>query len=269
MRADVAMRSPDLLDAVVQIVGDDPFDRLDDGTRFAQPALYCASIASWEAAGRPGSSFIAGHSLGEVAALVAAGAITVRDGLRLSIARGELMQRAAESVGPGGMMAILGNGEAARELAERSGLTVANDNAPGQVVLSGAADSLRAAARSAKEAGLRVVRLPIQGAFHSPAMRSAVPAFRALLSSIEFRSPSVPVFSSITGQPFENAREQLADALVLPVRWRDTLAELHRRGARRFVEAGPGKVLTRLVERNLSGVQALALAELEPEVVHA
>ncbi|MBV9166106.1 MAG: ACP S-malonyltransferase, partial [Solirubrobacterales bacterium] len=145
MREEVARVRPDLLEAVSEALGEDPFPRVDDGTQFAQPAIYCASLAGWEALGRPTGELMAGHSLGELAALVAAGAISDRDGLELVVLRGALMGQADE----GGMLALLGAGAAdkAPELADEHGLAVANDNSPQQVVLSGARANLPAAAQ--------------------------------------------------------------------------------------------------------------------------
>src|SRR5690606_29595456 len=163
MQEKVATERPDLLALARELVGDDPFERVNDGTRFAQPAIYCASIAGWQAAGRPEADCMAGHSLGELAALAAGGAISVEDGLRIAVKRGALMQRAAEADGESGMLALLGPGDVAREVAERHGLTLANDNAPDQLVVAGHDDALSAARKDARAAGLRGVRLPIRG----------------------------------------------------------------------------------------------------------
>jgi malonyl CoA-acyl carrier protein transacylase len=263
MRDVVAEARPDLLELAVELVGDDPFELVGEGTRFAQPAIYCASIAHWERAGRPEADCVAGHSLGELAALVAAGALDPEDGLRIAVVRGALMQRAAEADGESGMMALLGDGEVARRLAEQHGLTPANDNSPDQLVVAGHDDALSAARREARKAGLRAVRLPIRGAFHSPAMQPVVGEFRAELDRVEFRPPRVATYSCITAAEFTDPREELASALVRPVRWRDTMQALYRRGIERFVETGPGKVLTGLVERNP------APDNLKPEVAHA
>src|SRR5580704_2354697 len=172
---------PDLVSLVEQIVGEDPFVRAEEGTRYAQPAIFCASLAGWEALGRPIGDFMAGHSLGELAALVAAGSLGERDGLELVALRGRLMQDAGERAGDGGMVALLGAGTAdhATALAEAHGLAVANDNSPQQVVLSGARAALPAAAAAAKVLGLRAMELPVTGAFHSPMMESALPEFEA------------------------------------------------------------------------------------------
>jgi acyl transferase domain-containing protein len=268
MRQLVAERRPDLLALAHEVVGADPFARVDDGTRFAQPAIYCASIVSWEqlSAGgeRPGA--LVGHSLGEVAALVAGDALSAEDGLRLVATRGRLMQESGERSGDGSMLALLGTGAAERaaEVADPHGLTVANDNAPNQVVLSGDASAFDGAIATAKGLGLRAVKLPVTGAFHSPAMAAASPEFTAALAAIDFRPPSIPVWSSITVAPFDDVPARLAEALTKPVRWRETVLALHASGIDRFVEAGPGKVLTGLVRRTAPDAQAIT-AEQELE----
>jgi [acyl-carrier-protein] S-malonyltransferase len=201
---------------------------------------------------------MAGHSLGELAALVAAGCLTEREGLELVALRGKLMQESGERAGDGGMLALLGAGAAdhAGELAEAHGLSVANDNSPQQVVLSGDRGSFDAASAAAKELGLRPMDLPVTGAFHSPMMAEAVPSFTAALERVEVSPPQgVTVFSAVTAAPFEDVRAQLAQALTMPVRWRETLLVMHDRGAERFVEVGPGRVLTGLAKRTLKDVE--------------
>src|SRR4051794_4463175 len=267
MRDEVAAARPDLLALACEVVGDDPFARVEDGTLFAQPAIYCASVVGVERlrdAGVTGVAY-AGHSLGEVAALVAAEALSAEDGLRLVATRGRLMQESGERSGDGSMLALLGGGAADRAaaIADAAGLTVANDNAPNQVVLSGATTAFEAATEAAREHGLRAVPLTVAGAFHSPAMAAARPQLEAALAQIDFAEPSVTVLSSITTQPFDDVRARLADALTLPVRWRETLLALRARGVERFVETGPGRVLTGLVKRTVPGVEALAADQLE------
>ncbi len=259
MRETVAEVRPDLLSAAEEVVGEDPFTRAEEGTRFAQPAIFCASLAGWEKLGRPPGNYMAGHSLGELAALVAAGCLDERDGLQLVALRGKLMQESGERAGDGSMLALLGKGAAdhADELAEGNGLAVANDNSPQQVVLSGDRSGFEAASAAAKELGLRAMELPVTGAFHSPMMAEAVPPFEAALERVEV-SPArngVTVLSAVTAAPFEDVRAQLAQALTKPVRWRETLLALHERGADRFVEVGPGRVLTGLVKRTLRDVE--------------
>src|SRR6185437_11786471 len=172
MRDLVADVRPDLLESVVEIVGEDPFAKAEHGTNYAQPAIFCASLAGWASLGRPDGDFMAGHSLGELAALVAAGALQERDGLELVALRGRLMQESGERAGTGGMLALIGAGAAehAPDLASEHGLAVANDNAPQQVVLSGQRSAIPAAAEAAKAVGLRARELPVTGAFHSPMM---------------------------------------------------------------------------------------------------
>lgn len=267
MAAVTATQRPDLLEQARAELGCDPFESIAEGTHMAQPAIYCASLAHWKRAGSPLGDMIAGHSLGELAALVAGGALAAEEGLRLAVTRGRLMEEAAAS-SPGGMLAVLGGeDEAVRALAADLELTVANDNAPGQVVLSGATESLAAARRQLRADGLKAIRLPVAGAFHSPQMAGAAEHFRAELDAVEFAEPRLPVFSSTAAAPFADPRAGLAAALTSPVIWRATLRRMHDDGARRFLEAGPGDVLTGLVRRTLPEVEARSLAE--PEAVHA
>lgn len=267
MRDAVAARRPDLIELALDVVGDDPFARVDDGTRYAQPAIYCASVVAWERLAESGlqADVVAGHSLGELAALVAAGVLSAEDGLRLVATRGRLMQESGERAGDGSMLALLGTGAAERaaQVAEPHGLTVANDNAPNQVVLSGSRGAFDEATVTAKGLGLRAVPLPVTGAFHSPFMAEAVPEFAAALAAVDFSAPSIEVVSSITTAPFDDVAARLADALTQPVRWRETLLALHAGGAARFVETGPGKVLTGLVRRTVSDVEAVTAEQLE------
>src|SRR6201987_4035253 len=257
MRDLVAEVRPDLLEQAAEIVGSDPFRRTDEGTNFAQPAIFCARPAGWPAIGRPAAELMAGHSLGELAALVAAGALDEREGLELVALRGRLMHEAGAQAGHGGGGAVLGRGASdhAPEIAEVSGLVVANDNSPQQVVLSGAKDRLPAALAHAKELGLRATELDVTGAFHSPMMASAVPEFEGALGATTFTTPGATVVSAVTAQPFTDPRRELADALTMPVRWRETMLTLHELGAERFIDVGPGRVLTGLAKRTLSDVE--------------
>ncbi len=259
MRDRVEEDRPDLLALARDQVGADPFERADEGTRWAQPAIFCASLAGWKRLDGGEPALMAGHSLGEISALVAAGALSDRDGLLLVAERGRLMQEAAAAAGGGGMLAALGDERGAvDEVARRLGLTVANDNAPSQVVLSGESGALDAAASDLKEEGIRTRRLAVRGAFHSPAMEPAVGPFREVLEEIEVEKPRVPVLSGVTAEPFDDIRLRLSQAISHPVRWRDVMRAMAARGARRFVEVGPGKVLTGLVRRTLEGVEARA-----------
>jgi [acyl-carrier-protein] S-malonyltransferase len=257
MRETVLQVRPDLLELAAEVIGEDPFPRVDEGTKFAQPAIFCASLAGWAVLGQPAGDYMAGHSLGELAALVAAGSLDERDGLELVALRGALMQRAGELAGDGGMVAVLGAGAAdhAAELAAAHGLSVANDNSPQQVVLSGPRRSLPEAAAAAKELGLRALELPVTGAFHSPMMASATPEFAAALEAATIGPSRVTVLSAVTAEPFEDVRAQLVQALTMPVRWRETMLALHELSAERFIEVGPGRVLTGLAKRTLRDVE--------------
>jgi acyl transferase domain-containing protein len=264
MREHVEARRPDLLEAAVEAAGGDPFERIDEGTAFLQPAIFCASLVGLDALRDLEPDLYAGHSMGELTALVAAGSLSEEDGLRVVAARGRLMQRAAEEGPEGAMLAVGAGVETAAELAGPLGLTVANDNSPEQVVLSGPAEAIATARREAKGRGLRAFKLPIKGAFHSPAMAGVAGEFRAVLDDVELRPPRRPVFSCVTADEFDDVRARLTESLTHGVRWREVMLRLRERGASRFVEVGPGQVLTKLVAKTLGdGVQATPAEELE------
>jgi [acyl-carrier-protein] S-malonyltransferase len=249
MRDLVARRAPELLERCLALVGEDPFPRAGESTRYAQPAIFCAGLAGWDALDLDSPGAAAGHSLGELGALAAAGVLERDDALRLVVLRGKLM---AEADDAGSMLALVGATEEDSEaIAAAAGVTVANDNAPGQVVLSGPREALARAEEEARERGRRALPLDVAGAFHSPAMEPAVEPFKAALDDAPVHEPRFPVFSCATARPFEDVRAELAAALIRPVRWRETVLALHEAGARRFVEVGPGKVLARLGKRIL------------------
>jgi [acyl-carrier-protein] S-malonyltransferase len=263
MRDLVAERAPDLLERVTALVGEDPFPRAGESTRFAQPAIFCASLAGWDALNIEAAA-AAGHSLGELAALAAAGVLEREDALRLVTLRGKLM---AEADDDGSMLALVGaDEEDAEAVAKAAGITVANDNAPGQVVLSGPRDRLEVAEEAARERGKRTIPIDVAGAFHSPSMEPAVEPFRRALDEVEIHEAAFPVFSCASTKPFEDVRAELAAALTRPVRWRETVLALHEAGGRRFVEVGPGKVLARLGKRILPDCPFETPAE---ELAHA
>jgi [acyl-carrier-protein] S-malonyltransferase len=253
----VRAQRPDLHALACELVGDDPFERIADATRYAQPAIYCASVASFERLGRPLAGAYAGHSLGEIAALAAAGSVGDLDGVRIAAERGRLMQLAADAAEPGGMLAVGGRRGQALELAQRTGLSLANENSPEQFVLSGPEPGIEAARGEARGLGLRVKRLAVAGAFHSPDMKPAVEPFRDCLGEIGFAAAATPAISGATASPFEaDPREQLVASLTSPVRWVEVMRRLHTDGARRFLDVGPGRVLAKLVPRILDGVEA-------------
>jgi [acyl-carrier-protein] S-malonyltransferase len=254
MRETVERHRPELLELALEEVGSDLFERASDGTRWAQPAIYCAALAGWRELGTDGD-VMAGHSLGEITALVAAEAMSAEDGLRLVAARGRLMQEAAETTGDGGMTAVRArddNRDTITDVAEEAGVAIANDNAPDQLVLSGAVNALDTAEALLKERGVRAKRLPVAGAFHSPLMDPAVEPFRAAVEATEISQPRVPVYSCVTAEPFDDIRERLVQAITNPVRWLEVLRALDARGVTDFVETGPGRILTNLVKKSLA-----------------
>jgi malonyl CoA-acyl carrier protein transacylase len=256
MRESVEQRRPDLLELAFEEVGPDLFERASDGTRWAQPAIYCASLAGVEEldVDAGDADAMAGHSLGEITALVAAGAIGAEDGLRLVAARGRFMQDAAEETGDGSMTAVRArddNRDAIAEVAAEADVQIANDNAPDQLVLSGAVSALERAEELLDERGIRAKRLPVAGAFHSRLMEPAVEPFRAVVDAVEFAEPRVPVYSCVTAEPFDDIPARLVEALTRPVRWLEVVRALEERGIEGFVEAGPGNVLSKLVKKSL------------------
>lgn len=280
MRDAVAELTPQLLAQCLELVGEDPFARVAESTRFAQPAIFCASVASWMALERSLQDgeldgawepiVLAGHSLGEIAALVAAGSISAQTGLHLAVRRGELMAQAGERDGGGGLVAIVGaDPQQCEQLAAAHGASVANDNAPGQIVLAGSRESLRELVAAAREIGMRAIALDVAGAFHSPAMAPAVEPFRDLLDTVEISTPRVPVISCASAKPIADVRSELAQGIVRPVRWRETMLALCQQGAKEFLDLGPGKVLAGLVARNLPdvrGVRAQSLIGSERDI---
>jgi [acyl-carrier-protein] S-malonyltransferase len=234
-------------------------------TRNAQPAILTASIAAWRALGaaRPemtASSCFAGHSLGEYSALVAAGALDFADAVRLTRTRGELMARAGE-VRPGSMAAILKLDDGlvaalcAQAEAETSDVVqVANYNAPGQVVVSGGSAGVAALMELVKKAGGRPRALAVSIAAHSALMASAAGDFAVHVNATPFRAPQSPVVGNLAACPLETPdeiRNELVGQLTGSVQWTGSVFKLQELGASRFVEVGPGDVLTGLLKRIL------------------
>jgi malonyl CoA-acyl carrier protein transacylase len=245
------------LERGLELLGYDPFERLSEGTRYQQPALFLCSVAAWEQwrdeeDEADEARAAAGHSLGEYAALVAAGALQFDDAVRLVDERAAAMADAGE-LHAGGMVALLGGDpRGVRALASRLGLIVANDNAPGQLVLSGPIEAVTEAEDTARdEAGARARRLDVSGAFHSPLMEPAAERLRAALEATPISEPQIPVYSNGTAAPFVDVRSELSENLLRGVRWRETLLAMRTAGIERFVELGPGAVLTGLVKRTL------------------
>jgi [acyl-carrier-protein] S-malonyltransferase len=237
-----------------------------DLTVNAQPALLAASIAFLRAleerriaAGRAPltPTFAAGHSMGQYSALVAAGVISLRDGIRLVRERGRLMQASSEG-SPGAMAAIIGlPDDRLYDLvavgAAHGTFGVANRNSPGQVVVSGVRPAVEAAAAAAKSMGAkRAIVLPVSVAAHSPLMAGAAAGMRAALADVEFRDPAVPLLANADATPLTTAeacRAELVDHLTTGVDWIAAVATMRAADVTRFVEVGPGRVLSGLIRR--------------------
>lgn len=222
-------------------------------TRLAQPAIVVASLARWiTRSDRDSFSMLTGHSLGQITALVAGEAVSLRRGLRLVTERARLMEQAALAE-PGGMMAVLGvDVGTAEEMARRAGACVANDNAPGQLVLSGPDQALAGAAAAARGAGGRAVRLQVSGPFHSRAMAKVEEEFREVVMMTEIRSPRIQLISDMTARPMAapgEIRKRLVEQLTGRVRWTDCIDTAVAAGATDFLDVGPGEVLAGLVKR--------------------
>ena len=242
-----------------EAVFEGPIERL-TRTDVCQPAIFVASAAAWTAfrALAPAVPFaaMAGLSLGEWTALWAAGAVSFDDAVRVLAARGRLMQEACEA-NPSAMVSILKLDPAACEaIAAETGCAVTNYNAALQTVLGGTPDQVAAAAAAASAKGGRAVVLKTAGAYHSPFMAPAAEKLAPVLAAMEIRTPEVPVLSNYTGRahggPDEIRAARLAQ-IANPVRWTDDLSALVAGGAERFVEFGPGAVLTGLVKRAVPG----------------
>jgi [acyl-carrier-protein] S-malonyltransferase len=233
-------------------------------TENAQPALMAVSLAIVRVMEKDGgirladkAAFVAGHSLGEYSALAAAGAFALGDAARLLKRRGQAMQRAVP-VGAGAMAALLGlEIDVAREVAEAAAeaevCTVANDNAPGQVVVSGHKAAVERAVPLARERGGRhAVLLPVSAPFHCPLMQPAADEMAEALSQVTMLAPSVPVVANMTAEPVrepETIRRLLVEQVTGMVRWRESVAYMRREGVEQVVELGAGKVLSGLVKR--------------------
>jgi [acyl-carrier-protein] S-malonyltransferase len=227
-------------------------------TRNTQPAIFLHSMVLVLLLGEGNApAMVAGHSLGEYSALVVAGSLTFEDGLRLVRLRGELMQRAGE-LEPGTMAAIIGMTPEAtvdlcREASTAGVVQPANFNSPGQIVISGSVDGVRKAIDLAKQRGAKMAKeLVVSGAFHSPLMGTAKEGLRAALEKTAIQDARIPVYTNVTAEPVTRAseiRELLYQQLSSPVRWEESVKNMIRDGAGRFVEIGPGKVLQGLVKR--------------------
>jgi [acyl-carrier-protein] S-malonyltransferase len=282
--AQASRAARDVFDEVDQALGQNLFRLMREGpeeelklTENAQPAIMAHSLAVFRALTRDGgvdlakaASFVAGHSLGEYSALCAAGAFDLPTTAKLLKLRGEAMQRAVP-VGQGAMAALLGADLAlAQKIADAAAqgevCTVANDNDPSQVVISGHKGAIDRAIELAKEMGAkRAVPLPVSAPFHCPLMQPAAEAMEDALSYVVVERPVVPVFANVTAQPEsdpDTIRGQLVEQVTGMVRWRESVANMAAAGVEEFVELG-GKVLGSMVKRIAPDAKVTSVVTIE------
>ena len=269
VRATIQEASDALSEDVAKLIAEGPSEALSLTTN-TQPVMLTAGVAfyrAWIAAGGAAPKVMAGHSLGEYSALVAAGVISFKDAVPLVRFRAQAMQSAVP-VGTGGMAAILGLDDAAviqvcaqASAASGSIVEAVNFNAPGQVVIAGASDAVAKACELLKAAGAkRALPLPVSAPFHSSLLQPASEKLKTYLANIEFNVPTIPVINNVDVQIL-NDPQAIKDALVRqaakPVRWQETIQAMAQQGVTQVVECGPGKVLAGLTKRindQVSGV---------------
>jgi [acyl-carrier-protein] S-malonyltransferase len=270
-------RARDLFDTANEIMGMDlaricfegPAEELRQ-TKFTQPAIFVHSVIMAELLGiAPDAA--AGHSLGEYSALVAAGALTFENGLRLVKKRGELMQESGTR-SPGTMAAVIGAEavlveEACREAASAGIVQAANFNSPGQIVISGSIDGIDRAMEILKAKGVRLVKkLPVSGAFHSPLMQYAQDELGAVLDATPIADARFPIYTNVTSLPVtaaEDIRINLLKQVTSPVLWENSMQHMLADGIGRFIESGPGNVLQGLMKRISADASCLAVGTNE------
>jgi [acyl-carrier-protein] S-malonyltransferase len=266
--ADRALERP-----ITPLAWDGPAEEL-DRTENAQPALLATSIAylaalrdAWHDAGIEPPAFAAGHSMGQYSALVAAGVISLADGMRLVRERGRLMQSSGQGR-DGAMAAVIGlDDERLPELVARAGARgifgVANRNAPGQVVVSGERPAIEASVEVGKELGARkVIVLPVSVAAHSPLMAEAADGMRGVIERVEFSDPRIPLLANRDARDITTAagaRNELVKHLTAGVDWVAAVERMAAQGVTTFIEVGPGRVLTGLIKRITPDAEAVAL----------
>ncbi|MGC3945603.1 MAG: ACP S-malonyltransferase [Chryseolinea sp.] len=262
-----------LFDKANQIVGFDLKEVMFNGTadeqkqtKVTQPAIFVHSVAVALTNNTFKPDMVAGHSLGEFSALVAAGALAFEDGLKLVSARAQAMQRACE-INPSTMAAIIGLDDAKVEeiCASITGeiVVAANYNCPGQLVISGSIKGIDIACEKMKAAGAkRALPLQVGGAFHSPLMEPARKELAEAIASTAFNKPVCPIYQNVNALPATDVaviKENLIAQLTSPVRWTQSVQNMVKDGATIFIECGPGKVLQGLVKKIASGVEAMSL----------
>ncbi|MDJ0704713.1 MAG: ACP S-malonyltransferase [Leptolyngbyaceae cyanobacterium MO_188.B28] len=233
-------------------------------TLYTQPCLYVIEsiLADLMMAKGHKPDLVAGHSLGEYVALYTAGVFDFATGLKLVKRRTELMSQASAGV----MVALLGFDREALEtkVQETSGVVLANDNNPGQVVISGAPEAVEAVVNSVKSK--RAVKLNVSGAFHSPLMEDAAAEFQPVLDAVEFKTAQVPVISNVEPTPTTDAatlKQRLTQQMTGSVRWREISLQLPEEGVERVVEIGPDKVLAGLIKRTVRSLKLANVSNLE------
>ncbi|HAC16856.1 MAG TPA: [acyl-carrier-protein] S-malonyltransferase [Bacteroidetes bacterium] len=233
-------------------------------TEFTQPAIFLHSVALFRSLGVTPDA-VAGHSLGEFSALVACGAISFEDAIKIVRKRGLLMQHAGE-INPGTMAAVIGLEDVVVEqicidASSKVGKTVvpANFNSPGQLVISGNEEAIDVALEIFQATGCKLAKkLPVSGAFHSPLMQPAYDGLKDSLEDLTINEPVCPIFSNFTALPTSDPsliRSNLLNQLMNPVRWTQTLLNFENDGFSSFIEVGPGKVLQGLVKRTIKSAQ--------------
>ncbi len=273
-------KAKSLIDKADQILGyslsdicfNGPIEKLKE-TRYTQPALFLHSaVVNNLTKDNINIDAVAGHSVGEYAALYSAGVISFEDAIRLVSLRGELMFTAGENE-PGTMYAVIGMEddvliELCKELNTNGNVVVpANFNSPGQIVISGSRDYLRENAGIFKERGARMaMELPVSGAFHSPLMKPAQDKLAEAINNIEFNNADIPVYTNVDANPelnSESLKSKLIEQLTAPVLWTQILSNLQKDGFTDFVEMGPGNVLQGLCKRTLKDINISGFDKLQ------
>jgi [acyl-carrier-protein] S-malonyltransferase len=242
-------------------------------THNVQPAILVVSIAYLKAvedaaiASFPSPTFMAGHSLGEYTALVAAGALGLADAVLLVRERGRLMYEAGLK-NRGSMLAVIGLDDGTvKDVCLRSGTEISNINCPGQIVISGAAQALAEANKLAKTRGARaLIALKVSGAFHSALMEPVIAEFSKIVSNVRFRPPSIPVISNVTARPLtdvDSIKKELVKQLRNCIQWQGSVEYMMHCGVATFYEIGPGRVLSGLIRRINSELQVFNIAGIE------
>jgi [acyl-carrier-protein] S-malonyltransferase len=242
-------------------------------THNVQPAILVISIACLKAlegatiANFPSPTFVAGHSLGEYTALVAAGALGLTDAVLLVRERGRLMYEAGLK-NPGSMLAVIGlDEETVRDVCLQSGTEISNINCPGQIVVSGAAQALAEANKLAKARGARaLIPLRVSGAFHSALMEPIIAEFSRIVSNVKFYPPAVPIIANVAARPLtdvDSIKEELVKQLRNCIQWQGSVEYMMHSGVTTFYEIGPGRVLSGLIRRINSELQTFNISGIE------